>query len=46
MQYITPETNNKVETNEVFTVAGVRHVALKVNNIEQAFQKVSQMSGM
>ena len=46
MQYITPETNNKVETNEVFTVAGVRHVALKVNNIEQAFQKVSQMSGI
>lgn len=46
MQYITPETDNKVETNEVYTIAGVRHVALKVNNIEQAFEKVSKMSGI
>lgn len=46
MQYITPETNNKIEKKDVYAIAGVRHVALKVNNIENAFQRVSQMEGI
>lgn len=46
MQYITPKTKNNIALNDVATIAGVRHVALKVTNIDNAFGYISKLDGV
>lgn len=46
MQYVTPATVNRVVRNDVSDIAGVRHVALKVQDIESAFNYVSSVEGI
>lgn len=46
MQYVTPATINRVVCNDVSDIAGVRHVALKVQDIESAFNHVSSVEGV
>ncbi|MBQ5849262.1 MAG: VOC family protein [Lachnospiraceae bacterium] len=46
MQYVTPATVNRVVRNDVSDIAGVRHVALKVQDIESAFNHVSSVEGI
>ena len=42
MQYHTPKTKNMLRKPDVNDVGGVRHIALKVDNISKAFKHVSQ----
>lgn len=46
MQYVTPATVNRVVRNDVSDIAGVRHVALKVQDIKSAFNHVSSVEGI
>lgn len=46
MQYLEPITCNKIVSNRVCDMAGVRHVALKVEKIEKAFDYVTSIEGI
>lgn len=46
MQYINPETKKNIIRNDVNMISGVRHVALEVKNIDEAFNYVSSLDGV
>lgn len=46
MEYVTPKTQNEVVNKGVNIVAGVKHVALKINNIQQAFNYIKKQNGI
>ena len=46
MEYINPEGKCKIVDKTVADMAGVRHVALKVEGIEDAYKHVSQVEGV
>ena len=46
MQYINPETKKSIIRNDVNMISGVRHVALEVKNIDEAFNYVSSLDGV
>ena len=46
MEYHVPAVRTRIETYAVNDVGGVRHVALRVNDIEQAFENAVNESGV
>lgn len=46
MEYIEPVSQNKVVYNQVSDIAGVRHIALEVEKIEEAFNHVLSVEGV
>lgn len=46
MEYITPKTENEVVKKPVNVISGVRHVALKITDIQQAFNYINKQDGI
>ncbi len=46
MEYHVPPVRSRIEDYAVNDVGGVRHIALRVNNIEQAFENAINESGV
>lgn len=46
MQYHKPQGENRCQDLTVADIAGVRHIAIKVNNIDKAFEHIKKQSGV